>query len=146
MTKEYHVHVEKTPTYQMNLVFETERHNDGSLFFTELWIMTTHNDRFVKSRINLESLVQRIAENVGGNVSDENIPDLAEIFKDVLTDEKRVDIQLDLCEKDISKSSNDPIQRLLKAQELSEVLYSGTNGDAQQLIDRVIVKRLNKNE
>jgi hypothetical protein len=145
MTKEYHVHVEKTDTYQQNLVFETERHSDGSLYFTELWIMTTHNDRFVKSRINLESLVQRIGENVGGNVSDDKVPELVEIFSEVLGDEKRLEIQLDLCEKDISKSSDDPIERLIKAQELSEVLYSGDNGDVQKLIDRIITKKLNNN-
>jgi hypothetical protein len=145
MTKEYHVHVEKTDTYQQNLVFETERHPDGSLYFTELWIMTTHNDRFVKSRINLESLVQRIGENVGGNVSDDKVPELVEIFSEVLGDEKRLEIQLDLCEKDISKSSDDPIERLIKAQELSEVLYSGDNGDVQKLIDRIITKKLNNN-
>jgi len=145
MTKEYHVHVEKTDTYQQNLVFETERNSDGSLYFTELWIMTTHNDRFVKSRINLESLVQRIGENVGGNVTDDKVPELVEIFSEVLGDEKRLEIQLDLCEKDISKSSDDPIERLIKAQELSEVLYSGDNGDVQKLIDRIITKKLNNN-
>jgi hypothetical protein len=145
MTKEYHIHVEKTDTYQQNLVFETERNSDGSLYFTELWIMTTHNDRFVKSRINLESLVQRIGENVGGNVSDDKVPELVEIFSEVLGDEKRLEIQLDLCEKDISKSSDDPIERLIKAQELSEVLYSGDNGDVQKLIDRIITKKLNNN-
>jgi hypothetical protein len=107
--------------------------------------MTTHNDRFVKSRINLESLVQRIGENVGGNVTDDKVPELVEIFSEVLGDEKRLEIQLDLCEKDISKSSDDPIERLIKAQELSEVLYSGDNGDVQKLIDRIITKKLNNN-
>jgi len=145
MTKEYHVHVEKTDTYQQNLIFETERNTDGSLYFTELWIMTTHNGRFVKSRINLETLVQSIGENVGGNVSDEMMPELVDIFSEVLGDEKRLEIQLDLCERDISKSSNDPIQRLLKAQELAELLYSGDNGDVQRLIDRIITKKLKNN-
>jgi hypothetical protein len=143
MTKEYHVHTEKNDSYQMNLVFETERHNDGSLYFTELWIMSTQNGKYLKTRINLENLVQRIAENVGGNVKDEDVPQLADIFAEVLTQEKRIEIQLDLCEKDISKSSTDPIVRLLKAQELSEVLYSGNNGDAQEIIDRVVIKKLN---
>jgi hypothetical protein len=146
MTKEYHVHVEKTDTYQQNLVFETERNSDGSMYFTELWIMTTQNGRFVKSRINLETLVQRIGENVGGNVPDHDVPKLVEIFDEVLGDEKRVEIQLDLCEKDISKSSNDPIQRLFKANELSEVLFNNENGDAQAMIDRIIMKKLNKSD
>jgi hypothetical protein len=143
MTKEYHVHTENNDNYQINLVFETERSSDGSMYFTELWIMSTQAGKYLKTRINLEHLVQRIGENVGGNVRDEDIPQLAEIFSEVLTREKQIEIQLDLCEKDISKSSTDPIVRLLKAQELSEILYSGDNGNAQEIIDRVVIKKLN---
>lgn len=143
MTKEYHVHTEKTENYQINLVFEADRQSDGGLYFTELWIMSTQAGKYLKTRINLEHIVQRIGETVGGNVSDQDIPQLAEIFAEVLSREKQIEIQLDLCEKDISKSSADPVERLMRANELAEVLYSGNNGEAQELIDRIITKKLN---
>jgi hypothetical protein len=140
MSKEYHVFTEKKPTHEQAFVFEVERHEteheQDFINILELWIVTHQNGHEVKSRIKFDQMIVSIGNRVGGSVTDENIPTLVDIFKDVLPNDKKYEIEIDLCKKDIEKTT-DESEKLIKANEYSVTLENST-GNIQHIVDNII--------
>lgn len=145
MTKEYHVFTETKDTHQQAYVFEVERFiEEQYLNLTELWIVTVQNSGEVKTRLNLSNIIENIGRNIGGNVGDDQVSILTDVFKEVLGKEKQLDMQIDLCQKDIEKNCQSDADKLIIAAEYADILYDkNNNSDVQSVIDSIINKRTN---
>lgn len=145
MTKEYHVFTNIQSDHQQAFVFEIDRHEDiNFISLEELWIVTVQDKGEVKSRINLRQMISGIGHQVGGNIDDDKMTQVLDVFNDVLDDQKRLEIQIDLCEKEVNNATNDS-EKLLKAGELSSILHNENNNlGVQKLIDSIIKKRTDK--
>jgi hypothetical protein len=144
MTKEYHVLTNIQKDHQQAFVFEVERGQDPNyISLEELWLVTVQNGGEVKSRINLRDMIRAIGHNIGGNVEDKNVPEITEVFKEVLGDEKRLEVQINLCEKEIENLS-DESDKLLKAADYADILSKENSSSVQKLIDKILLKKQNQ--
>jgi hypothetical protein len=140
MSKEYHVFTERNVTHEQAFVFEVERYkstdNPDFINILELWIVTTQNGNEVKSRIKFDQMILTIGNRVGGNVSTEGMPTLVDIFKDILPNDKKYEIEIDLCKRDIDDTET-TTDKLIKANEYSITLENSA-GNIQHIVDNII--------
>ena len=137
MSKEFHVFTVHAHSHEQAFVFEIERSDDLDMIqLCELWIVTSQNGGEVKSRINLENMLQKIGTTVGGNIDDSSVPELVNVFSEVLGDEKIDEIITDVQHKEIIKQcSND----LIFANELANIAQHD-NDDIQPIVDNMLSK------
>lgn len=144
MSKEYHVFTEKSNKYEQAFIFEINRENEEYMELDELWIVSNIDGRELKTRLKLKEMIMKIGTTIGGNVPDDNIPELVDVFREVLSEEKQLELQLELCEREIDKEENS-VDKLLKANEFTEILFDVDNGQKlQTMVDKILTKKLNK--
>lgn len=141
MSKEYHVFTHREPTFEQAFVFEVER-DENFIAVGELWTVVTHKNGELKTRIRFDEMMDSIGHNVGGNIDDDGVSAVVDIFKDVLPLEKQIDIQVDLVQREIEENSVNSAERLIKASEYAESL--NLEGNQQKLLDKLIEQRHKK--
>lgn len=142
MTKEYHVFTNQQSNHEQAFVFEVNREND---FFeiNELWLINIHSGREIKTRINMENIMSSIGQNVGGTIKDKDMDTVLNIFKEILPEEKRLEVHIEVCQRELEQTISDPAERLIKASEYAKHLDSEITSDVQKLIDSIVDKRSN---
>lgn len=144
MTTEYHVFTHQNTKFEQGFVFEIERlENNQQIKFNELWIVTTHKHGEVKTRLNLYDIFSIMGKTIGGNIDDTSVSEIVEVFKDILPEQKQLEIQIDLCQKEIKRSTDDPAKQLIKASEYTNILYNESPNYLQGMLDNIIKKRNN---
>lgn len=99
MSKEYHVFTHIENSHQQAFIFEVERNEiEHMIRLHELWLITSHGNQEVRSRVKIDLMIQSIAEQSGGNVDDNKLDVILDMFKDVLPNEKKHEIMLDRIE------------------------------------------------
>ena len=142
MTKEYHVFTTKEANFEQGFIFEVDRNNDPQfIMLNELWIVSCKDNHEIKSRINLKEMIHVIGQRVGGNVEEDGMSKIVEIFEDLLPPEKQLEIRVDLCENEIYKTDN-TAEQLLKAAEYAQKVHEKENPDLASMIDNILLKRL----
>ena len=146
MTKEYHVFTTKEANFEQGFVFEVDRNDDPQyIMLNELWIVSVKDNSEIKTRINLKEMINNIGQRIGGNVEEDGMSQIVEIFKDLFSPEKQLEIRVDMCEQEIKKFDN-TAEQLLKAAEYADRIYQKENPDLQTMIDNILLKRLQDNE
>lgn len=147
MHKEYHIFTETKTSHQQAFVFEVERFTEERyLNLCELWLITIQDTGEVKCRLNLTNILDLIGKQIGGNIDDKNMEILIDNFKEVLPEEKQLEIQMELVEKQIDKNYINDVDKITKAGEYVDILYDKNNNNmVKKVIDSIIEKRM-KNE
>lgn len=147
MTTEYHVFTHQNSKFEQGFVFEIERlENNNQIKFNELWVVTSNKHGEYKIRLNLYDIFSTMGQNIGGNVEDSVVNEIVEVFKDVLPEQKQLEIQIDLCHKEIKRSTDDPAKQLIKASEYSTILYNESPNYLQGMLDNIIKKKYGSQE
>jgi hypothetical protein len=142
MTKEYHIFTTQEANFEQGFIFEIDRDsNPQYISLNELWIVSVKDEHEIKTRINLREMIKNIGNRIGGNVEEEGMSKIVEIFSDLLPPEKQLEIRVDMCEQEINKSDNTS-EQLLKAAEYAEKIHSKENPDLSIMIDNILLKRL----
>lgn len=146
MTKEYHVFTTKEANFEQGFIFEIDRSdNPQYIMLNELWIVSVKDDKELKTRINLKEMIKTIGQRIGGNVEENGMSQIVDIFSDLLPPEKQLEIRVDMCEQQIKKIDNTSDQ-LLKAAEYAQKVHEKENPDLSTMIDNILLKRLQDNE
>jgi len=146
MTKEYHVFTTNENNFEQGFVFEVDRNDDPKyIMLNELWIVSCKDNNEIKTRINLKEMINNIGQRIGGNVEEDGMSQIVEIFKDLFSPEKQLEIRVDMCEQEIKKTDNTADQ-LLKAAEYAQRVHEKENPDLSIMIDNILLKRLQDNE
>lgn len=140
MTKEYHVYTNIQPDHEQAFVFEIEREDDNFVI-GDLWTITIQKNGEVRTRVNLSEIFNSISQQIGGNIDDSNMSIVMDLFKDIIPEEKQLEIQIDLIQKELNKSYDNMADKLIKAGELSEQIDFQNNQHIQNLIDSINKKK-----
>lgn len=146
MSKEYHVFTNKQNTHEQAFVFEVDRdYENHTVFLKELWMITSQNTGELKTRILFDQMLDSIINTEGGNVPDETVETVLNVFGEVLGPEKTEEVRNDLSDKSVYKKS---VEELILASELAVVLHD--NGNIQSIVDELLSKvnksNMGKNE
>lgn len=139
MTKEYHCFTHQQKTHEQAFIFEVQREGEY-VHINELWLITTQKEGEVKTRVNLEKMFQLIGQTVGGNLDDDGVEIVVNMFEDVLPKEKQLEIQFELCEKELEKTSINSADKLIRASELSKRIDDQV-GNISGIVNDIINKR-----
>lgn len=125
MSKEYHVFTHIENNHQQAFVFEVERHDtEHFIKLNELWLVTTQGTSEVRSRVQFDLMVQSIAEHTGGNIDDNGLDVVIDMFKDVLPEEKKRELlQERLVKEEIQLRNMNP-EDLIVASEYAMMVES----------------------
>jgi len=138
MPKEYHIYIVKDILFEQAFIFEVERHKtDDFIRITELWVVTEPKlQQEIKTRLKFEEIVHNIGQNVGGNITDENLLTMLDMLRDIIPHEKQLQIKLDLVKKDIDKSDS-MAEKILKANDYAEAIINETH-DISKIVNSLI--------
>lgn len=94
--KEYHVHRTPLPDgAEQAFVISATRDDDG-ITVEEIFVVTSIGDKEVKSRIDIEGLVNKIAMTPGGNVPVENYDKLYDMLDSLIPEHEQLRNQVEL--------------------------------------------------
>ena len=82
-------------------------------------MITTTKYGELKTRVKFEDIIQSIVKTNGGNVEDSGVSVIVDMFKDLIPEEKKLEIETDISEKEIY--SMDPLE-LIKASEMAKII------------------------
>lgn len=117
MSKEFHVFTHHDTQYEQAFVFEVERHEEDSLVeFKDLYMITTTKHGELKTRIQFDQMIQSVINHEGGNVEDSSINVIVDMFKDLIPEEKQLEIKQEINDREIYNM--DP-EQLVKAYDYS---------------------------
>lgn len=140
MTKEYHAFTDIQDTHEQAFIFEVERDGEN-INLGELWMITTQDNKEVKTRVHLDKMFQQIGENIGGNLDNHGLQTIVDIFADVFSEEKQVEIQVDICQRQLDNMTLSESEKLIKASELSKRIDDEI-GNISQAAENIINKRI----
>jgi hypothetical protein len=133
MTKEYHVYTDKGPTHEQMFIFEVDR-KDNRICFDELWICVEGNNGNLRTRVQLGKMIETIIDNEGGDVLDQDINKIVEVFRDILPQEKQDELEQDELDRDQEKIFALDPNILIK---LSESINNDELENVQEKFERI---------
>jgi hypothetical protein len=139
MTKEFHVFVEKQSSHEQSFVFEVDRDNNQQIRISELWVIMETEKGELRTRVHLEKMIESMIKNLGGDVPEEKMFNIVNIFKDVLPKEKQLELQIDIVSSQIEHSNMSDTEKLLLANELAQDVET-TN--ISQMANNIINRRI----
>lgn len=129
MSKEFHVFTHSDIDYEQAFVFEVERHEKERLVeFKDLLMITSTKHGELRTRVQFHNMVQSILETEGGNIQNNSINVIVDMFKDLLPKEKQTEI---LDEVDDKKIRNMSVEELIKMSEYA-VIFEKTKDNNEQ--------------
>jgi hypothetical protein len=141
MTKEFHAFTFEKKTHEQGFVFEVERDSEtNDVNILELWIITMQESGEVKTRINFDQVIHSIIHNPGGNVPDEQIHTILDIFDDVLNKYKKQQLHIDLAQKELIETSNDDTELLINASIKADKHIETENKEISDLVKSMLSK------
>ena len=138
MTKEYHAFTNMQQTHEQAFIFEVER-DSTHIRLTELWLITSQGNSEVKTRVNLDEMYNQICDTPGGNLDDDGLQSVVDMFEDVFPAKKKIELQVDICQRTIDEMDISPAEKLIKASELSKRIddeIGNISGVAEDIINR----------
>ena len=98
--KEYHLHkgsvLENAEQIIITSVIRDEE--DQSISIEEIFVITSIGDKEVKTRIDIENLIEKIIDTPGGNIPIKNYDMLFEMIDPVTPEQVQIENKLDLIE------------------------------------------------
>ena len=135
--KEYHVHRTPLPDgAEQAFVISATRDDDG-ITVEEIFVVTSIGDKEVKSRIDVEGLVNKIVMTPGGNVPVENYDKMYEVLDPIIPEHEQLRNQVELYQYSFEPS--DPItDDLIFAADMAKACH-------QTDFDSIVEELLNAN-
>jgi len=140
--KEFHVFTDKQNTHEQGFIFEVSRDDEDptQVRIQELWVVVEQKDSTIRTRVHLEQMVQAIIHQYGGNVPDNNMQTVLDIFTDLLPEDKKLELQVEFCQREIEHSTLTESEKLIKASEYGSLLYEEL-GNNYKFVEDIINKR-----
>jgi hypothetical protein len=123
--KEYHLHRTPLPdgAEQLFIISATRDDKNQSITVEEIFVVTSIGNKEVKSRIEIEGLVNKIAMTPGGNVPVENYDKLYEMLDSLIPEKEQLRNQVELYQHTFNPK--DPItDNLIFAAEMAASCHS----------------------
>lgn len=127
MSKEFHVFTHQDTQYEQAFVFEVERHDeDSSVEFKDLYLVTTTKHGELRTRICFDNMIQSILHTDGGNIDENGVQTVLDMFSDLIPKEKQIEleqiIQSEQEYKDLEKLLLTDPEELINASEYAIIL------------------------
>lgn len=120
MSKELHVFTHTDVNYQQCFVFQVDRDKDNSIVLDDLFLITSGEFGDIKTKINIDDLIQSMLDTKGGNVNPEDNHKILEVFEDLITPENKQEILEDINYKDVHDISPDILIKISESIEFSD--------------------------
>lgn len=120
MSKELHVFTHTDVNYQQCFVFQVDRDKDNSIVLDDLFLITSGEFGDIKTKINIDDLIQSMLDTKGGNVNPEDNHKILEVFEDLITPENKQEILEDINYKDVKEISPDILIKISESIEFSD--------------------------
>ena len=125
MSKEFHVFTHQDTQYEQAFVFEVER-DDDSVEFKDLFLVTTTQHGELKTRIQFENMIQSIIHQRGGNIDENGVETVLDMFRDLIPKEKQSEIeqsiQSEIEYRDLEKLLSTDAQELINASDYALIV------------------------
>jgi hypothetical protein len=99
MSKEFHVFTYKEPNHEQAVVFEVNRETDDTVELMDIYLVSTSKMGELKTKLNFQNIISQIVRTKGGNVDDNDVDTILDVFGDLISDEHRQEITTELEEK-----------------------------------------------
>lgn len=127
MSKEFHVFTHQDPNYEQAFVFEVERHEtDDFVEFKDLYMVTTTKHGELKTRIKFEDMIQSIITTQGGNIDDSSVNVVVDMFKELIPEEKQIEITREISDRLIYNMDPD---LLIKGYDYNDIFEQSNNDE-----------------
>lgn len=142
--KEYHVH--KTPlpdgAEQAFIISATRDTEDQSITVEEIFVVTSIGNQEVKSRIDIEGLVRKIAMTPGGNVPVENYDKLYEMLDSLIPEDVQLRNQVELYQHTFQPSES-VTENLIFAAEMAAACHAT---DFDNIVEELLSANITRKE
>lgn len=116
MSKEFHVFTHHDKDYEQAFVFLVERHETEKIVeFKDLYMVTTTDHGELKTRIQIDQMIQSIVCNEGGNIDKNGISNIIDVFRELFPKEREVELYDELAMEEIQNINS---EQLIKCSEL----------------------------
>lgn len=92
MSKEFHVFNLHQDTHDQSVVFEVQRNKDNSIELGDVYLVSNSTMGELKTKLNMQNIIGHILENKGGDIPNNKIEQIIEIFDDLITDEHKQEL------------------------------------------------------
>ena len=99
MSTEFHVFTYKELNHEQAVVFEVNRCEDDTVELLDIYMVSTSKMGELRTKLNFQNIISSIIKTKGGNVNDESVPDIMDVFGDLISEEHKQEITLELEEK-----------------------------------------------
>ena len=99
MSKEFHVFTYKEENHEQAVVFEVNRETDDTVELMDIYLVSNSKMGELKTKLNFQNIISSIVKNKGGNIDDDDVETVLDIFGDLISEEHRQEIRLELDEK-----------------------------------------------
>lgn len=99
MSTEFHVFTYKEPNHEQAVVFEVNRCLDDTVELLDVYIVSTSKMGEVRTKLNFQNIINSIMQTKGGNVDDENVSEIIDVFSNLISDEHKKEIETEIEER-----------------------------------------------
>ena len=99
MSTEFHVFTYKELNHEQAVVFEVNRCEDNTVEILDMYLVANSKMGELKTKINFQNVISSIIHTQGGNVDDSNVPEILDVFDNLIDKEHRQQLELEFEEK-----------------------------------------------
>lgn len=117
MSTEFHVFTYKEQNHEQAVVFEVNRCEDDTVELLDIYIVANSKMGELRTKINFQNVISSIVRTKGGNVDNESVPELIDVFSTLISDEHKKELETEFEERktDIHQMS---VEQLIMASDL----------------------------
>ena len=128
---EYHIFTQRFDTHEQAFVFNISRDTEKFICeINELWMITVINGTEIKTRLKIKDMCIGMGNTIGGNINDENIKTVLDMFVDILPSDvynKHILDNVDNINNSDDKIYNMNLDELLNGVDMADKIIKSNN-------------------
>ena len=117
MSTEFHVFTYKEQNHEQAVVFEVNRCEDNTVEILDMYLVANSKMGELKTKINFQNVISSIIHTPGGNVDDESVPDIIDVFDNLMDQEHKKELESEIKERQ-SDIMHMNVEQLIMASDL----------------------------
>lgn len=99
MSTEFHVFTYKESNHEQAVVFEVNRCEDNTVEIIDMYLVASSKMGELKTKIDFQNVISSIIHTPGGNIEDNDVPQVLDVFDNLMSKEHRQQLELEFEEK-----------------------------------------------
>ena len=99
MSTEFHVFTYKEQNHEQAVVFEVNRCEDNTVEILDMYLVANSKMGELKTKINFQNVISSIIHTPGGNVDDSSVPDIIDVFDNLMDQEHKKELESEIKER-----------------------------------------------